>query len=205
MKKDKITHYEATEKYDSIKIAVKTAHIEIKESCTQKTEIELCESKRFAHSVKLDGGILTICRAKSKWYSYLLPSFKFPRITLYLPKKELSELNIGCATGKIHIAGLSAKNLTVTCGTGKITLLNVLVENKINIQTNTGKVEFDQSDASEIFVKTNTGKVYGNLLSDKAFVIRCKTGKISIPKTFGSNKFEIISNTGSIDFKIKER
>lgn len=215
--------YEIEDKYENIKIIVKTANIEFKRSENENTKVIINECKRFSHSVKVENETLIISKGKTKWYSYFLPSFKVPKIMIYIPNIKLETLNIVCVsgcvnisslefnnevdikgkTGKINLEDMLCKTLTINKITGKINMEKVFVKDKLYIKTTTARIHVNESDANEIFIKSNTGNIYGNLLTDKAFVIKCKTGKVNIPSTFGSNKCEVILNTGNIKFEIK--
>lgn len=204
MKKDNIIVSEIRENYKNISINVDVANINIKKAEKEVTEVVIEKAKSSRYSVNVENDTLIICRAKRKWYTYLIPIFKVPRITIFLPEIQLKDLTIKSNTSKINVIDMSCQSLTIKGNTGKINLEKVLVNEKVRIKTNTGGVNLLDSDAGEIFIKSNTGKVGGTLLTDKAFVIRCNTGKVKIPNTFGSSKCEIITNTGSINFEIKK-
>ena len=205
MSRNNVNSYEIKEKYTSILIAVHTANIEIKNSENGQTEVVCCENKNPVYSVNVEDQTLMIRRGKSKWYSFLFPSFKVPSITIYLPKAKLESIDVKSNTGKISLEDITCKSLKIISETARVNLEKTIVDEKLHIKTNTGRIQIKESDAGEIFIKSDTGNIYGSLLTDKAFVIRCNTGKINIPSTFGHNKCEIISNTGNVNFEIKNQ
>ena len=83
-------------------------------------------------------------------------------------------------------------------------MVNLLVDEKMNIERSTGDVKFDKCDASEIEVKTDTGNVKGTLRSDKIFITRSDTGKINVPETLTGGKCKITTDTGDIKISIFE-
>ena len=197
--------YNVSDDFNNISISVKTANIEIFKSQTQEVKIVCSERKCFAYSIHVENNTLEIKTGKRKWFTYFLPYFKNNQISLYVPQDVLENIKIKTVTSKIKIFDIVCSSLEVQNVTGKIELDKVIAKNKINIKNNTGKVYFNGSDASEIFVKTNTGSVGGILLSEKAFIVKTKTGKINIPNSFGTSRCQIISNTGNINFEIKDK
>ena len=87
--------------------------------------------------------------------------------------------------------------------TGDITLKNVIATEKFSIETDTGDVRFESSDAAEIFIETDTGDIIGSLLTDKIFITHTDTGRVDVPKTVTGGRCEIITDTGDIVLKIK--
>ena len=73
---------------------------------------------------------------------------------------------------------------------------------EIALVVRTGNVNFDGSDAAEIFVKTSTGKVTGNFLTDKVFITQTDTGTVAVPKTVTGGRCKIATDTGDIEIKI---
>ena len=216
--------YEINEIFNSISVAVKTSKIKITKSDTSDAKVIFKENKRCAYVLTIEEGTLKINHAKKKWFTYILPSFIVPEITIFIPFNNLGELKVECVTGKITISNMACNLLKIKNVTGKITISNMacnsleikkvtgridientIAKDKMNITTNTGTVNFNESDASEIFIKSKTGNIGGSLLSDKAFVVKCNTGKVNLPSTFGKQKCEVISKTGNICFEIKPK
>ena len=75
---------------------------------------------------------------------------------------------------------------------------NIVASGEFSIVTDTGDVNFNNSDAQEIFVETDTGDVKGNLLTDKVFITRTDTGRVNTPKTTTGGRCEITTDTGDI-------
>ena len=78
----------------------------------------------------------------------------------------------------------------------------MIVSREIHIESDTGDVTFDMSDAEKIFVKTGTGDVRGTLLTGKSFSVKTDTGKIDIPKDSIGGKCEITTDTGNIKISV---
>lgn len=113
------------------------------------------------------------------------------------------DTNIHLSTGKAILSGFRCKNLNSKGSTGSIILKDLIAKEKISIKRDTGRVEFEASDAAEIYVSTNTGNVTGTLLTDKVFITKTDTGKVNVPKTTTGGKCEITTDTGNIKIEIK--
>lgn len=111
-------------------------------------------------------------------------------------------LCLSVSTGKMTVTDVKCKNLTSHGDTGDLLLKNVVAEEKISVERDTGDVKLDRCDAAEIFVETDTGDVTGSLLSEKVFVTETDTGSIKVPKTTTGGKCEINTDTGDIKISI---
>ena len=107
-------------------------------------------------------------------------------------------VTVSVSTGKTSLTDVNCKYITSTGNTGDVSLKNVIVTEKFSIERSTGDVNFDGSDAAEIFVETDTGDVTGTLLSEKIFIVQTDTGSINVPKTVTGGKCEISTSTGDI-------
>ena len=115
--------------------------------------------------------------------------------------KVKGRLEIKVSTGDTVLYGVSAGETDLTATTGDITLKDTKCAGKINIETDTGDVSFDNSDGEEITVKTTTGDVTGSLLSSKVFITETSTGDIKVPKSATGGKCKITTSTGDIIIK----
>ena len=101
-------------------------------------------------------------------------------------------------TGKMALTDVTCRDLSADSDTGKMTLTNVTASGSFRIENGTGDVEFDNSDAEEIYVKTSTGDVTGTFASEKVFITETGTGKTDVPKTVSGGRCEITTGTGDI-------
>ena len=72
------------------------------------------------------------------------------------------------------------------------------------IDSSTGNVTFEDSDAATIDVKTDTGDVTGTLLTSKVFYVTTDTGKVNVPKSTTGGLCNIETDTGDVRISIKE-
>ena len=176
--------YEIQEEYKDISITTDTADIVFAPSEDEKTLVVCSEQQNIKHTVVVEDGILIIKSVDTrKWYEHIGINFGTSKITVYIPQKEYD-------------------TISVETSTGDVLLKQVLAAGRFFIETDTGDVEFDSSDATEIFVETDTGDVTGTLLSEKIFFAETDTGRIEVPKTTSGGKCEIITDTGDIKLNI---
>lgn len=112
------------------------------------------------------------------------------------------DVSVDVSTGKVYLTDITCKNVTSDGSTGNISLKNVIAEEKISIERSTGDVNFERSDAAEIFVETDTGEVEGSLCSEKVFVVNTDTGDIDVPNSITGGRCEITTDTGDIKITI---
>lgn len=184
-----------------------------------KITVSLPQGEYDALSVKSDTGDVKIPK-----------ELKFDSIDVAVTTGDVTnyasvsgDVKIKTTTGDIRIEGVSVKalDLTVSTGdttltdvdcvslnskgsTGDISLNNVIAQEKLFIERDTGDVRFNGCDASELSVKTDTGDVRGTLLSDKVFITETDTGSINVPKTAAGGKCEICTETGDIRISISK-
>ena len=107
-------------------------------------------------------------------------------------------INTSVSTGKTHLTDVECQNLLSSGDTGDLSLTGVIAKEKFSIERDTGDVNFQYSDANEIFIETDTGDISGSLLSDKVYIIETDTGDIDVPKTITGGRCEITTDTGDI-------
>ena len=159
------THeYEIKENFKDIKITTDTADIQFILSENPSSFIVCEEEKNANHSVTVKENTLRIeIIDDQKWYEDIGIKLRTPKITVYLGKSEYG-------------------NISLKTVTGNVLLDNIIATGKLATETDTGNVNFEVCDASEVFIKTDTGNV---LLDD---VIT--TGKLAIETDTGNVNFE---------------
>lgn len=113
------------------------------------------------------------------------------------------DIKVALSTGKTQLTNITCKNVISSASTGDIYLKNVIASEKFSIERDTGDVNFDDSDAAEIFVETDTGDVRGSLLTEKVFITKTDTGSIDVPKSTNGGICEITTDTGNIRITVK--
>lgn len=113
-------------------------------------------------------------------------------------------LELSVTTGDIAVSDIDCKNFLSGAGTGDMKLKNVIAEEKMVIESDTGDITLEKCDAGEIYVKTDTGDVSGSLLSQKVFLCETDTGSVKVPKSDTGGRCEITTDTGDIKIEIIE-
>ena len=102
------------------------------------------------------------------------------------------------STGKAKITDLTCKNFSSEADTGYITLSNVIASETLFVKRDTGDVNLNGSDGSEILIDTDTGDVKGTILTSKIFITKTSTGKVKVPESLTGGKCKVTTSTGDI-------
>ena len=109
------------------------------------------------------------------------------------------DLRLSVTTGKTAVKGVRCRNFTSVGTTGDILMRDLLVDDALFIERDTGDVSFDACDAGSMKITTDTGDVMGTLLTQKVFVTHTDTGNVRLPHTAPSGgPCEITTDTGNI-------
>lgn len=216
--------YDISRDFSVISIDTVTSDVIFASADDGKCRVVCLEEEKAKHSVDVIDGVLTVKLIdERKWHDHIGINFSSLKITVYLPKKEYSDLSVKLSTGDVDIRSdltiesieLSAttgdvlienvkcKALTSTGTTGNIEMKNVIADKKLSIERTTGDVELERCDGGEIFIETTTGDVEGSLLSGKMFSISSTTGDIKVPKSTSGGKCEIKVTTGDIEITVE--
>ena len=175
------THeYEILENFKDIKITTDTADIQFILSEKPNSFIVCEEEKNAKHSVIVKENTLRIeVDDNKKWYEYLDINFCTPKITVYLEKSVYG-------------------NISLETDTGNILLDNIIATGKLATETETGNVNFEACDASEVFIKTDTGNVLlDDVITTGKLAIETDTGNVSFEACDASEAF-IKTDTGNV-------
>ena len=172
--------------YKSLVIKCKTSDIEIPNQFKFKT-VDIKSST---------GGIK--CLASVENYIKIITStgdITLKDITAY-------KIDISVSTGKTTLEDVDCENLIVEGNTGDVILKDVVASEKFLIETDTGDVKLEKSDAKEISIETDTGDIKGTLLTGKIFVAESDTGRINVPDSSNGGKCKLETDTGDIVINI---
>lgn len=122
------------------------------------------------------------------------------KITL---ESDCYNLHVKATTGKVDITNSNIENnLEIEVSTGKVNLENCL-SNSLNITATTGDVNITSSDAHTITIDTSTGDVTASFRTNKLFSVTSRTGDIDLPASSGSDTCNIHTTTGDIEVTIE--
>lgn len=212
-----------TADFDSVDIDITTADIELIHSDSKECKVTFYEPEKVRFSAEVKNKTLTVrCEDSREWYEYINFDLSFPKITISLPKAEYQLIDIHTTTGNIDFNNLKAKSIDfkTTTGnirtdavsvagntdlettTGNVRLKDTVISGSLHIDCTTGNINFDRSDAADIYVETTTGNIKGTLLSDKVFSTDTNTGDIDVPNDGSGGKCKIETTTGNISIEI---
>ena len=143
---------------------------------------------------------------------------------VYISASSLTNIGISTTTGDITLSGCTADSITlqnttgdtelndISCQslssigtTGDLEMKRVIVATTMQIERDTGDVEFEACDAAYITIKTTTGDIEGSLLTGKVFHASASTGKVRVPQnTTGGGECKLSATTGDITIHIKQ-
>ena len=109
-----------------------------------------------------------------------------------------NDFNLVVSTGGSALESVVCKSLISKGGSGDISMENVLASYKLDIERNTGDIEFTRCDASEVDMVTSTGCVRGSFIRDMMIFANTDTGDINVPKSTEGGRCEITTDTGDI-------
>ncbi len=201
----KITVYLPKEEYLSLKIDTDTGDIEIPKNfkfSSIKIKGSTADVKSEAMvkgdiNITLSTGDITLCEIMAQNLDLRVSTGK-----ITLSRIATENLNLTVTTGDSSLKDISCNNLTSNGDTGDMVLNNVIAYSIFNIKRNTGDINFDSCDASEITVETTTGDVIGTFETSKIFLCATDTGRINVPKSTEGGKCKLTTDTGDISITI---
>ncbi len=202
----KITVYLPKEEYLSLKIDTDTSDIEIPKNFKFQ-DINIKGSTADVKSEAMVKGDINITLSTGDiTLSEIMAqnlNLKVSTGEVTLSKIATENLNLTVTTGDSNLKDISCTNLISNGDTGDMVLNNVIAYCIFNIKRNTGDINFDSCDASQVSIKTTTGDVIGTFETSKVFLCASDTGRIDVPKSTEGGKCEITTDTGDITIKIE--
>lgn len=217
------THeYVINDDFSNIKIITDTADVEFLPSEDLNSLVVCNEQKNLNHLVKVEDNTLFIeVVDMRKWYEYIGINFNTPKITIYLPKGEYSNLLVDNSTGDIKIPNhfkflnmdISAstgdvmnnasadENMKINTSTGDIFVQNINT-NMVELSVSTGDVDIiNVNCSSDIKINVSTGRVNIVDTNSRNIISKGNTGNVFLQNVIAREKFLIERSTGDIKFK----
>ena len=214
--------YEITENFDNISIETATADVVFALSEDGKCKVVCYEEERYAHTVGVEGGRLTVeGKNEKKWYDYINFNFSAPKITVYLPEgkynsltidastsgvylpKELSlnSIDINVSTGDVECYASADEAIKITTSTGHIDLANVTT-GALDLTVSSGKVKVVNVEcAGDFNLAVSTGKSQLVGVRCQSLTTAGNTGSIHLDDVLVSEKLSITRSTGDVEFE----
>jgi len=193
-----------------------------------KSEDDTCKvvckvDDRFTPTVDVKNGTLNIQMEDTlKWWQHIGFNWGTNIITVYLPEKDysllevntvtgdviiesgisLSSVTLTAVTGDIQVSSLSCQRFSVNVTTGDIMLRDVIAQT-MNLKSTTGDIELDRCDGDTITIKATTGDVEGSLRTGKQFYADVTTGDVRVPSDSGEGTCTVTTTTGDIEITVE--
>ena len=204
---EKITVYLPEGLYSSLKIDVSTGDVKIAKNFSfdfidislSTGDVDSFASANVSTKIELSTGKIRLQDSKTGELT-----LKSSTGDMMLKNIEAENVSIKVSTGDVTMDTVFCKSLSTTGSTGDLYLTDVIASGNWYIKRDTGRVEFSDSDASEIYIETDTGDVRGSLLSEKIFFHSSDTGDVKLPQTMTGGKCEIKTDTGDIKITISK-
>ena len=138
--------YDITDDFNNISVTADTADIDFKLSADNVCRIVCFEKKAATHTVKAQNGTLFITHNKTQNVkdSITFVNINSPKITVYLPGKDYSELVITSFTSDVNLPkALSFESINIENTTGDIECEST-AKDFINIELTSGDVSIEE-------------------------------------------------------------
>lgn len=210
--------YEISEAFDAISMDTDTADIVFAASDDGICKVVCYEQEYARHSAVVEGDTLIIRVAdKREWYQYIGINFSTPKITVYLPKTEYTNLlidgdtsdveipndfmfkdvDISLSTGDVEFCASASKMIKIKTSTGDICVENISA-GALDLSVSTGKVTVTGVDCGDVKINVSTGKTNMTDIRCKNLLSSGDTGDISLKNVIATEKFSIERSTGDV-------
>lgn len=214
--------YNINQDFSNISVTTDTADVVFIPSEGEDCKVVCYEQVNVKHLVESKDGTLKIKLDDSrKWYEYIGINIKTPKITVYLPSGEYSDLSVRESTGDVKISkDFTFKSIDISANTGDIKNYASAAE-VIKIKASTGSIFLENITAGALDLSVSTGSINASSVKcdgdikanvttgkTKLLDISCKsvkskgsTGSVQLKNVIASDKFSIERSTGDVEFK----
>lgn len=165
---------------NSITVDSAVADVRIVESeSTDKVEVKILQDGAMVHSAIVRDGVLNVTAGELPWYMSLGFAFGDMSVTVYLPSKLITSLNIETDTGDISVA----KGQTFSSA---------------EISSDTGDISFYSAVTANLSLESDTGDIFINATAPRISA-ESDTGEITLRSTVATEKIKCTTDTGDIE------
>lgn len=111
------------------------------------------------------------------------------------------ELHLVTDTGETIAQDTTVQAFSFNGSTGDVELEDIWARDYLQVFTDSGDVQIDNSDAGTVNIETSTGDVSGQFLTPKWFDAHSNTGRVSVPQGREGGECRIQTDTGNIRFE----
>ena len=193
-----------SEDFDNISIESGTADIVFSPSEDGICKVVCIDDVKFSYRVEVNNGTLeiTLDKTQKEWYEYIsIVNYNSPKITIYLPKAEYSELFIDATTGDVKLPqNFSFENVDITLSTGDAKVLASATK-EIKIHVSTGMITLENVTAETVSLSVSTGNTSVKNVTCTDFDSKGTTGELVLKDLIATNKITAERNTGDVSFE----
>lgn len=207
--------HELTEDFSQISVDVNSTDVNVLLSTNNKCSVICFENNNYSHSVSVVDGTLVIKSIHKKVFF----GYKDTVVSIYLPEKEYSSIDIITGSGDIDVKNLKAKNINLSVDTGEVELENIVcdvftstgdtgdielknvVASSVNLERETGEIDASLlSCSADVAISTDTGDISIDLITCSKLSLATDTGEISLDNVVSTTNLIITTDTGDVVF-----
>lgn len=187
--------------FTDILINVDTADVEFKLSSNDKCSVTCFESEKEPHTVKVEDKKLIINYSDNRnVLDYISIQFSKPKLTINLTKQQYNSLTVKCSTGDVIVANdFSFNEVDITVSTGDVKLN--ANSSEVKITSSTGRISVKDINANNLTLSASTGDIDLKGVNCTNLTISLSTGELEMRNVIATEKFNIKTTTGDVDFE----
>ena len=175
---DMVTNtYDVKKDFRNIDIDANTEDVRFAPAKDGKCSVVCVEFANEPHDVRVEGSTLKVDRPERKTGFHIGVMKEPETITVYLPEKEYKELDVDTATGDVEIPQDFAFE-------------------SVEVETDTGNVDFLAAEAGKLSIETDTGEITVSGLKTKDVRLEAGTGDIDVTDVKCSGDMTVKVSTG---------
>lgn len=193
--------YDISRDFSAISVDTVTADVIIAPTDGDKCKVVCLEEEKAKHSVDVIDGVLTVKLIdERKWHDHIGINFSSPKITVYLPKKEYSDLSVKLITGDVDIdSRFTFDSVAISSATGDIRC-RASSKGSMNITATTGDISLKGVTAGDIALALTSGDTLLTDVKCISLISAATTGDIDMKNVVADGKISIERSTGDIEF-----
>ena len=191
----KTNSHRISETFHSISMETDTADIHFVPSEDGTCRVVCIESEKSPHTVAVTDGVLTVSVADEReWYDYIGIMIEEPKVTVYLPAGEYTDLSIRESTGDVEIPhDFCFSRMEIVASTGDVDN-SASVSGEIKIKTSTGDIRIENVSAGSAALSVSTGRITAaSVTCTGGFNLHVSTGKTQLTDV----RCGVLTSTGS--------
>ncbi len=191
------------EDFENIDIKICISDVTFTYNDENKIIINYDEVEGYTQTFNVNDNTLLIKEEDNlKWYQRIhFFNFVSPKMTISLPKKAYSNLDMETHTGDTTIDGFDFNNLKYVGHTGNFKYLNA-TSNSFNVTVSTGNLYIENVNVTtDVICNSSTGDIKVNNLNAVNATFKASTGNIKLNNMIASNTLYCKASTGNILFE----